>query len=222
MLTGVWSDKHGVKDNTFKGKQYDKYPDFLTRLEKINPKFNTYAAANWEPLLTTLSGGPLISDNIDVKLAFKGTEAENDERIADVTSHYLAHEDVDAAFVYFGEVDEMSHAHNPFSIQYTRALEHVDKYIGQIMEAIRSRPSYAQEDWLILISTDHGHVDKGGHGGNSPIEKTIFFLANGPAVDPQKLNNPEIVDVGITALAHLGVKVEPSWNLDGKVQALKP
>ncbi|RYX81431.1 hypothetical protein EON83_24225 [bacterium] len=222
MLTGVWSDKHGVKNNAFTGKNYGQYPDFLTRLEKLNPKFSTFAAADWEPLLTTLSGGPLVSDNVDVKLAFKGNYEESDKTIAELSAHYLAHENVDAAFVYFGDLDEIAHSVGPLSPRYTTGLEKLDKYVGQLVAAIRSRPTYAQEDWLILMSTDHGHVDRGGHGGPSEVEKTIFFLANGPSVDKTKLK-PEvgIVDVGITALAHLGIPTDPTWNLDGQVQALK-
>ena len=222
MLTGVWRDKHGVADNSFKGKNYTQYPDFLTRLEKINPRFSTFAAADWPPILTADGGGPLISDAVDVKLALKGHDATNDGRIADLAATFLARENVDAAFVYFGEVDGQGHAVGPLHPKYTQAIERMDKYVGQLVGAIRSRPNYANEDWLILISTDHGHVDKGGHGGPSEIEQTIFFLANGKSVEPLNLQEPVgIVDIGVTALAHLGIKADPVWLLDGKVQALK-
>ncbi len=222
MLTGVWSDKHGVLNNSFVGKNYGQYPDLLTRLEGINPKFKTFAAADWPPILTSLGGGPLISDKIDVKFAFRGDLEKSDATIADMSSDYLRREDVDVAYVYLGNIDEAAHAHGAISPQYTKALEELDGYVGQLVKAVRSRPNYAQEDWLILMSTDHGHRDKGGHGGPSAIERGIFFLANGPSVDKKNLKEPvEIVDVGVTALAHLGVKINPSWNLDGKVQALK-
>ncbi|RYX80872.1 hypothetical protein EON83_26665 [bacterium] len=222
MLTGVWSDKHGVKNNAFTGKNYDQYPDFLTRLEKLNPKFSTFAAADWEPIVTGVSGGPLISDSVDAKVYFKGHTAQNDQRIADTASNYLAHEDVDAAFVYFGNVDGIGHSLGPVNPEYTKTIETMDKQVAQLVAAIRSRPTYAKEDWLILMSTDHGHVDKGGHGGPSEVEKSIFVLANGTSVAPQTLpDDTEIVDVGLTALNHLGVAIDPTWSMDGKVLALK-
>lgn len=45
FLTGVWPDKHGVTDNEFQGKAYDRFPDVLTRLESVRPELDTYAAA---------------------------------------------------------------------------------------------------------------------------------------------------------------------------------
>src|SRR5687767_5966915 len=32
LLTGVWPDKHGVKDNKFQGGNYKQYPHFFQRL----------------------------------------------------------------------------------------------------------------------------------------------------------------------------------------------
>jgi hypothetical protein len=87
---------------------------------------------------------------------------------------------------------------------------------------VRSRRTYAQEDWLILMSTDHGHRDAGGHGGDSPVEMTSFFLASGPSVAKGRpAARADIVDVAVTALAHLGVAIDPAWNLDGKVVGLQ-
>ena len=109
MLTGVWSNKHGVLNNIFTHKNYEKYPDLLTRLERINPSFSTFAAAGWPPILSTASNGPIISDNVDVKFSFKAPHQpeyqEFDRRIAEVASLYLSRANVDAAFVYFGDVD---------------------------------------------------------------------------------------------------------------------
>mgnify|MGYP001824911410 FL=1 len=70
------------------------------------------------------------------------------------------------------------------------------------------------------VSTDHGRNDAGGHGGQSPSETTIFFLAAGPAVSPGRTDcPPEIVDVAATALAHLGLVVQ---GLDGQPRGLGP
>ena len=55
MLTGVWPDKHGVIDNQFDGRRYDKYPDFLSRIEFLKPEMSTFAAVDWLPLMQILS-----------------------------------------------------------------------------------------------------------------------------------------------------------------------
>ena len=72
MTIGVWADKHGVMGNDFSDNDYATYPEFLTRLEQIDPTFNTLAVMVGPPLGTTASGGPMISDAIDVKLNIEG------------------------------------------------------------------------------------------------------------------------------------------------------
>ena len=37
------------------------------------------------------------------------------------------------------------------------------------------------EDWLDSGGTDHGRTEEGGHGGESPEETTVFYLASGPS-----------------------------------------
>ena len=74
----------------------------------------------------------------------------------------------------------------------------------------------------MLVSTDHGRTSDGGHGGDSPEERTIFFLASGPAAIHGRPQSPvHIVDVAVTALAHLGITAEPAWGLDGKVVGIR-
>ncbi len=46
-----------------------------------------------------------------------------------------------------------------------------------IIEAIESRDTYATEDWLILITTDHGGI-KRNHGGPSFEERITFIVSN--------------------------------------------
>ncbi|GAA3100192.1 hypothetical protein GCM10020001_016110 [Nonomuraea salmonea] len=69
----------------------------------------------------------------------------------------------------------------------------------------------------MLVTTDHGHVDSGGHGGTSDEERTVFVVLHrlGHDLGGRALEGPRLVDVAPTALAALGVPVDPSWNLDG-------
>lgn len=46
-----------------------------------------------------------------------------------------------------------------------------------IIASIEARKTYAAEDWLILITTDHGGVG-GGHGGSSFEERMTFIISN--------------------------------------------
>ena len=225
MLIGARTDKHLVDSNDLSGNDYATYPDFLTRLERVDPSFNTFAVVDWAPLGTTDSGGPFLSSAIDELLFFDGGELgyeQADSASVDAAVERLATQDLDAAFVYIGNPDEVSHATGTFAPEYYSAIEGADGHVGRLVAAVQRRATYAEEDWLILVSTDHGRDDEGGHGGDSESERTIFFLAQGPSVIPgAHASPPNIVDVAVTAMTHLNVVIDPSWNLDGRAVGLK-
>ena len=180
MLIGARTDKHLVSSNDFTGNDYATYPDFLTRLEQVDSGFNTFAVVDWAPLGTTASGGPLFGDAIDEVLFFNAGEegyGRADSLSVDAAVDRLETGNIDAAFVYIGDTDEVAHATSTYAPEYRTAIEVADVLVGRLVAAIQARPTYADEDWLILMCTDHGRTDEGGHGGDSDKERTIFFLA---------------------------------------------
>jgi len=50
ILTGVWADKHGVHDNSFKGKKYELFPHFFKRLKRQRPDARTASLVSWGPI----------------------------------------------------------------------------------------------------------------------------------------------------------------------------
>lgn len=225
MLTGVWPEKHGVRSNNFQGNNYAQFPDFLTRLERLDPNFQTFAVVDWPPLGSEDSGGPLISDMVDRLVLVDGEEMGYD--VADALSleaalNELSEGDPDAAFVYLGYIDIAGHDYNSLAPEYRESIETADEQVGRLVDAVRHRATFENEEWLVLVATDHGRTDEGGHGGDSEMERTVFILACGPTVEPGRIATPtEIIDVAVTALTHLGVTIDPSWQLDGKAVALK-
>ena len=220
LLTGVWSDKHGVTDNEFTGKRYHLYPDFLTRIETLRPELSTFAVADWPPLVGAEDGTPTLSDRIDARHALDGYETgwlEADRRSVELAVAALTEGDPDALFVYLGNPDETSHEHGSIGEEYRRSIREADDQVGLLMDAIRGRTTFEDEDWLVLSSTDHGRRADGGHGGDTPEERTIFFLASGPSVIPDAVpDSVFVVDVATTALTHLGIPLDPAWGLDGR------
>ena len=222
MLTGVWPEKHGVTNNNFTGRDYARYPSFLTRVEQLRPELATFAALDWVPLAELPDDpGPVLPPAIDTRVTLDGYEhgwAEADGMVAARSAEHLARADPDALFVYLGNPDETSHHHGSIGAEYRDAIALADRHVGMLIEAVRARPSYAGEDWLVLISTDHGRRPDGGHGGDSPEEMTIFILASGAATADWPPPGPAfIVDVAATALDHLGIGIDPVWGLDGRV-----
>ncbi|MFD3553657.1 alkaline phosphatase family protein [Streptomyces goshikiensis] len=217
IATGVWPDKHGVKDNSFTGKNYTAYPDFLTRAENAKPSLNTYAAADWEPITSTDQNGPIFSAKVDKRLSLKGDRdgyGSEDPKIATAAAAELRDQNPDASFVYLGQVDSAGHSYGAASQQYLDAIARVDTLVGQLLTAVQNRPTYAQENWKILVTTDHGHTDAGGHGGSTIQERGTFVIAKGPGIPAGSVRDDvKLTDVAATALAQVGVN--PGSAIDG-------
>ncbi|SDK96258.1 Type I phosphodiesterase / nucleotide pyrophosphatase [Nonomuraea maritima] len=217
IATGVWPDKHGVVDNGFAAPQYTKFPDFLTRIKRARPVLTTSAFFSWAALAEHGAFGP----EIDHRFVLDGYAvgwSECDTQVAAAASAHLAGDDPDAVFVYLGDTDEVAHALGPHCPEYAAALAAQDAYLGRLLDAVRARPSYGEERWTVLVTTDHGHVDAGGHGGTSDEERTVFVVAHrmGEDLGGRLLDGPRLVDVAPTAFAALGVPVDPAWELDGR------
>ena len=87
------------------------------------------------------------------------------------------------SFVYLGAVDFAGHATGSGAV-YRTALRAADQRVRRLVAAVRSRPSGAEEDWTIVVVTDHGHLDEGGHGGREPEVATAWAAAAGPGIRP--------------------------------------
>ena len=226
MLTGVWPEKHGVTDNSFTGRDYATWPGFLTRAERERPELSTFAALDWLPLAELPEGGPVVPATVDERAIFDGYDhgwAEADGMVTASAVRHLGEADPDAMFVYLGNPDETSHRHGSIGVEYRDAIALADRHVGMLIDAVRARPGLANEEWLVLISTDHGRREDGGHGGDSPEEMTIFILASGlgaggagTTADWPPPGPADIVDIAATALDHLGFEIDPAWGLDGR------
>ncbi|MEV0380973.1 alkaline phosphatase family protein [Nonomuraea sp. NPDC050643] len=216
IATGAWPDKHGVVDNGFAGHRFRSFPDFLTRAKNARPELATAAFFSWAALAEHGAFGPAI----DLRFVLDGYTvgwAAADKQVAEAAERHLAADDPGAVFVYLGDTDEVAHDLGPHCPEYAAALQAQDAYLGRLLDAVRARPAYTEERWTVLVTTDHGHVDAGGHGGTSDEERTVFVIVHrlGEDLGGRRLAGPRLVDVGPTALAALGVAVDPAWDLDG-------
>lgn len=212
MLTGVWHDKHNVVSNEYKNPNMEEFPHFFKRIKEFDPELKTYSLSNWSPLHKILQEG-----DADV---IKG--GGPDDRVTMNVVNVLKNEDPDVVFVQLDQVDGAGHKfdYKYESKDYVKAVQKADKQVGEMHAAIRSRKNYTQEDWLILVSTDHGGSDF-GHGKDIPEHTTIFYIASGTNTKKGELKEANVTDVCITAMKHLGLEIKKEWNLDGQVRGLK-
>lgn len=212
MLTGVWHLKHKVLSNDYKNPDLAHYPHFFHRIKEELPSLRCYSVANWGPIHKILQEGD--ADYLST--------ATNDVNVAKKVEELLIKEEVDVMFVQLDEVDGAGHRHDysVHSPRYLKAIERSDKQLGQMVQALTQRPEYTGEDWLILVSTDHGGSDF-GHGKDIPEHTTVFYIASGPGVAMGEIEKEvAVVDVAVTALHHLGIEARESWYLDGQVAGL--
>ncbi len=220
IATGVWPDKHRVRGNDFAGHELARYPDFLTRIERIAPRLSTYSIADWPPINVSTAAGPVIGSEVDLRVNYNGDATAGgwvatDARITREAVDRLRTQDPDVTFVYLGNPDVVAH-NSGAGAAYLSSIETSDAQVGELVAAVEARPTYAQEDWLIVVTTDHGHVDAGGHGGFTWQERQSFIVAAGGAIPRGPLPfQPRLVDIVPTVFAHLGLTVDPAWGFDG-------
>lgn len=219
MLVGVWSSRHEVVGNEFMRPRYDKYPHFFTRLKEARPDIVTASFISWEPIDKYL----LNDANCDHRFFLDYDKEDGDETLPPIAAGLLRSGDPDVTFFYFADVDVAGHAHgfHPAVPEYLAEISHVDGKIGLLLDAIRARPTYADEDWLILLSTDHGGTIDGNHGRDEPKHRKIPFIASGPSTARGVIYpTPNVVDMAATICAFLGIDVDPSWGWDSKPSGL--
>ncbi len=234
IMTGVEFPKHGVTSNSYSGSNYNEYPYFTKRAKECLPDLYQVQIVQWAPMSDNV-----YNDAWDQKIKVCDGCGANS---VSATQTQLQNENVDVMFVYFDECDLTGHStgFSPLNPAYINAVQTVDGHIGSILTALQSRPTYAEEDWIILITTDHGGIGT-GHGGNTSTERKIWWIGSGnnPVAnqltnvsdpgsyamgnhnDATALGNPSQADIAVTALDHLfrGTECDPlnpTWDLDGQ------
>lgn len=229
LLTGVWIDRHGVKDNGFIGGRYQTYAHFMQRIKEVKPEAWCASFADWPPIHTKIADLSRLNDQEFLDEKFTATpdalrhyidNPEKDIEVRDEALKSLRTRHADAMFVYFGQVDEFGHgatdsraSFSPDSTLYLNAISHVDSHVGELIRAMRAREKFAEEDWLVLITTDHGGRGN-GHGGDSSEERNIWLIAHGKDLPREKLLKEPTPQTALVPMIyrHLGITPKPEWN----------
>lgn len=217
IATGFSPSKHGVTANgqTASGN-YAAYPTWLKRVVDAKSGTSALFVYSW-------------SEDADLGPASGVTFLGNsDAQNATDLATLLASSDAPDATMYF--IDAVDHAghvgrYYPYTTGYRTALAESDGYLGACLSAIASRATFADEDWLILVTSDHGgygttHQERGGRH-----DHTIPIVISGRSVTAGRIPGfPHNFDVCASALAHFGVTVEGLEAVvrDGAAETMRP
>ena len=203
ILCGVWSEKHLVTGNDFTINDYENYPSLFKHAEEFDSNINTISICHWDPI-----NDYIVQNHVDFKL-----NVSTDAAVSSQAASYISSNDPDLIFLHFDDVDHAGHSYgfSPNISQYISAIETTDTHIIPIINAIEQRPNYANEDWLILVTSDHGGIGN-SHGGTTIEEREVPFIVSGNNVNTQLILKDSSL-VSNNAFNCLGD--EPELTFDG-------
>ncbi|RPE14169.1 alkaline phosphatase family protein [Chitinophaga lutea] len=212
VLTGTWVNKHNVWDNDIKAPNYN-YHNIFRLFKAKYPQQKTAIFSSWTDNRTKLVGEGLpAAGNIALDYKFDGYELDTvkfphdkgrsymeriDAQVAEDAAACIRKDAPDLSWVYLEYTDDMGHMYGD-SPEFTTAIRKMDEKVGRIWEAIQYRQKQFKEDWLIVITTDHGRDEKTGrgHGGQSTRQRSGWILLNQPVLnDYARYYYPSIVDI---------------------------
>jgi predicted AlkP superfamily pyrophosphatase or phosphodiesterase len=218
IFTAVWHDKHGVTDNSFRGDNFNRYPNFMDRLHAVHPAADQVSLISWPPLHESLIK-PVNGDmNCTCHTYNHADPIPTEKKLIDQTVWLISSGDPDVVFCYQGNIDHVGHTwgFSPQVPEYMEAIRLTDERIGEVIAAVGRRPKFTEENWLFVVATDHGGIEK-RHGGQSPEERTIPLIVAGGDIPKGMVSDAVIGQVAVpaTVFRHLQVEVPASWGWVG-------
>lgn len=234
LLTGVWVNKHNVFGNEIKAPNYH-YPTIFRVFKDNFPKKKTAIFSTWLDNRTKLIGEGLPeTKKIKMDYAFDGFELDTinfphdsertyikniDEKVAIEAARYIKSEGPDMSWVYLEFSDDMGHKFGD-SPELNAAIEFEDRLMGKIWDAVQERERSFNEDWLVVVTTDHGRSAKDGkgHGGQSDRERSTWIVTNAKNTNTYfKEEKPAVVDIMPTILRFMNLAIDENvlFELDG-------
>jgi predicted AlkP superfamily pyrophosphatase or phosphodiesterase len=233
LITGVWGNKHNVLDNDINDPNYN-YWNIFRIAKKANPSIKTALFSTWTDNRTKLVGEGLDqTDDFRLDYSFDGLELDTvtyphdpsadyikkiDETVSAKAASYIQQEGPDLSWVYLEYTDDMGHKFGDSDVFYQSVLN-ADRQIHGIWDAVKLREGTMNEDWLIVVTTDHGRSADTGkdHGGQSDRERTTWIVTNSQKLNGHFKDNVAVVDILPSICNHLGIKIpeEQRNELDG-------
>ena len=207
IASGITFAKHRVPGNGKNVCDFKKWPSWLSRLVAAKPEMKALFMYSWR---WDKSISP------DPKVEFiHGSDADN---MASMPGRLTASDAPDAVMWFIDLPDHGGHGfgYYPSSTGYLNTMYECDKAIGNALAAIASRPSFSNEDWLIIVVSDHGGYHR-THGLMNGQATTIPLMVTGRNVRQGRMpGTPHNYDVAPTALAHFGIDAS-GMDLDGQI-----
>jgi hypothetical protein len=182
---------------------------------------NLFSAAQRAGLQTAVSGyewfGKLIpNDAVTAGFYTPGEDRVADREVVDAALPWLASGEYELVLIHLDQVDYAGHheggAADP---NWAAAAARCDDLLAEIVAEL----DLSQD--TLFISSDHGQVDAGGHGGSEKVAVTEPFVLVGAGVKPGEYGVVQMVDIAPTLAAILGLNIPASTQGQVRIEMLQ-
>jgi hypothetical protein len=149
MITGVKKEKHNVLTEDFAGNNLATYKTIFERIKSVNANMRIAAFSSSIAFKTNLTAGTSVSENL-----------ANDEAVKTRMVDFVK---TDAADFIVGEFSGIEKAgvatsfdNNAPGSTYKAAINTFDTQLGAILTSLKSRATYKDENWLVIVSSNRG------------------------------------------------------------------
>lgn len=232
LLTATWMNKHHVDGNSNLKPNYNYWTIF--RIAKEQPKdYKTAIYSSWTDNRTVLLGeGKPETNYLKIDYVCDGYDLDTkrfpkkekdlhifdiDELVAQQAAEGIKKDAPDLSWVYLWYTDDAGHieGNGAFFDEYTLKA---DRQIAQIWEAVKYREANFDEEWMVVVTTDHGRTENGhDHGGQSERERTTWISTNQPVNRHFHDGQLAITDITPSICRFMGFEVPQDvlWEQDG-------
>jgi hypothetical protein len=143
--------------------------------------------------------------DVDLKFYTSGEDDKADEGVVSAAMDWLEQPGNQFILVQIDQVDYAGHYDGgPQSQAWLDAASRADLLVERIGSKLDLK-----KDTIIVLS-DHGQIDPGGHGGHEPIVLVEPFIMAGKGIIPGNYPDMQMVDVAPTISALLGANIPSS------------
>ena len=233
LLTGTWVNKHNVDNNDIKAPDYH-YENIFRIFKTQFPNRKTAIFSSWKDNRTKLVNDHLPDGDRLPDIHYDGYELDTlnfphdrnadymrriDEKVTEEACRTITGQGPDLSWIYWEYTDDMGHRYGD-SPQFYNAVKLMDAQVGKVLNAIADRKKRYKEDWLLVLTTDHGRSEKDGrgHGGQSTRQRTTWMASNYPHFNKYaQFDQPAIVDIlpSIANFMGMAIPKQVAAEIDG-------
>jgi len=199
LLTGAWPD---LSDGPALNLEYEEIPTFTQDdlISSISRAGLTTAisAFNWFEKLVPQS-------SVSAGFYTAGEDNEADREVVDAALSWLRDGSQSFVLIHLDQVDYAGHYEGgPLDPRWDEAAGRADDLLREIVATL----DLSQD--ALLVCSDHGQIDRGGHGGQDAVVLVEPFVLVGAGVRPGHYGDVKMVDVAPTLSAMLGAGIPAS------------